>query len=145
MRAEFWRGRRVVDDAVRAAKISAILDAVQRIREVLPETAKQFDEDRTAREIVILNLFVAIQAAIDLALHRVVDQGWPVPGTYSPAFLRLGEHGVIERDLAQRLFKAGGLRNLIARRYGEIDVDQLHAPASTDLEDLVAFCRALAR
>jgi len=134
----------VVDEVVRAAKIAAILDAVQRIREMLPETAKQLDADRSAREIVILNLYVAIQAAIDLALHWLADEGWTVPESYGKAFLVLAEHGVIERDLAKKLFDAAGLRNLIAHRYGEIDVERLHASASADLDDLVALCRALA-
>ena len=134
----------MVDATLRSAKIAAIFDAVQRIRETLPETAQLLEKDRSAREIVILNLYVAIQAAIDLALHWVADEGWAVPESYGKAFLVLAEHRVIERDLAKKLFNAAGLRNLIAHRYGEIDVERLHASASADLDDLIAFCRVLA-
>jgi len=135
----------VVDATVRAAKTAAILDAVQRIRDNLPVTAEQFRDDRTAREVVILNLFVAIQEAIDLATHWVADEGWGVPSTYGQVFLVLADHGIIERDLARRLVKAASLRNLIAHRYGMLDADAIYESARGDLEDLLDLCRALAR
>jgi len=50
----------VVDRAVLAEKIASVRDAVARIREVLPRSSDALLEDRTLREIVILNLFVAL-------------------------------------------------------------------------------------
>jgi uncharacterized protein YutE (UPF0331/DUF86 family) len=47
--------------------------------------------------------------------------------------------------MAQRLASAAGLRNLIAHQYGAIDPARLHATAATSLDDLVGFCRELAR
>ena len=57
----------MVDETVQAAKTAAVLDAVRRIREVLPATPEELRDDRTAREVVTLNLFVAIQESLDLA------------------------------------------------------------------------------
>jgi hypothetical protein len=45
----------VVDRPILARKLAAIRDAVARIREVLPDSAETLREDRTAREIVVLN------------------------------------------------------------------------------------------
>ena len=53
----------MVDATVVAVKVAAIRDAVARIRETLPPGAGAFEADRTAREVVILNLFVALQAS----------------------------------------------------------------------------------
>jgi uncharacterized protein YutE (UPF0331/DUF86 family) len=47
--------------------------------------------------------------------------------------------------MAQRLATAAGLRNLIAHQYGAIDPSRLHAVAANSLEDLIDFCRELAR
>ena len=47
----------MVDETVQAAKTAAVLDAVRRVREVLPDTPEELREDRTAREVVTLNLF----------------------------------------------------------------------------------------
>ena len=49
----------MVDAAIVAVKVGAIRDAVVRIRQVLPREPAAFDADRTTREVVVLNLFVA--------------------------------------------------------------------------------------
>jgi len=134
----------MVDEAVLASKIAAVTDAVQRIREVLPPRVEDFRSNRTAREVVTLNLFVALQECLALAAHWLSDARWTVPASYSDVFAALADHGVIERDLASRLVAAAGLRNLIAHQYGAIDYTRIHAIASTDTADLLTFCRVLA-
>lgn len=135
----------MVDKSVLAAKISAIRDAVARVRQVLPSSAAAFAADRTASEVVTLNLFRALQESIALATHWVADAGWSAPSTYGAAFAALAERGVLDRDLAARLQSASGLRNLIAHQYGELDLERLFGFATTDLDDLLDFCTALAR
>jgi len=78
--------RHVVDSALLAAKIAAVRDATARVRAVLPASADAFIVDRTAREVVTLNLFVAIQACLDLAAHWLADAGWDMPATYADVF-----------------------------------------------------------
>ena len=136
---------RVVDEAVLARKLAAIRDAVARIREVLPSSAEAFRENRTSREIVILNLFIALQEAIALATHWLADEGWDVPQRYGDAFATLAERQVLERDLAHRLQAASGLRNLIAHQYGAVDADRIFDLASNDVQDLLSFCQQLAQ
>lgn len=112
---------------------------------MLPPSPEAFQADRTAREVVVLNLFVAIQTCLDLAAHWLADEGWDVPQRYGEIFLTLADHGVIARPLALRLVGAAGLRNLVAHQYGTMDWQRLHATASSPaLDDLEAFCAALA-
>lgn len=134
----------MVDETVQAAKIAALADAVRRIREVLPSSAADLETDRTAREVVVLNLFVAIQEALSLATHWLADQGRVTPGAYRDTFVALAEQGVIDAELAQRLARAAGFRNLIAHQYGALDTERVFAIASSDLDDLLELCRALA-
>jgi uncharacterized protein YutE (UPF0331/DUF86 family) len=135
----------MVDKAVLAKKLANIRDAVTRIREVLPGSAEAFGSDRTAREVVTLNLFLALQEAIALAMHWLADEGWDVPQSYGEVFTVLADHAVLERTLARRLSAAAGLRNLIAHQYGAVDYDRMFAIASNDLGDLLAFCQQLAQ
>jgi uncharacterized protein YutE (UPF0331/DUF86 family)/predicted nucleotidyltransferase len=137
--------RRVVDRALLAEKIASVRDAVDRIRETLPPQPDALRADRTAREVVILNLFVALQDCLSLAAHWLSDAGRDVPQSYAQVFRRLGERGVVAPELAARLAAASGLRNLVAHRYGALDWDRIHEIASTRLDDLLAFCEALAR
>ena len=76
----------MVDNALLAAKLAIVRDAVARIRAVLPADLAAFQADRTAREVVALNLFVAIQACLALASHVLADAGWGVPRTYGESF-----------------------------------------------------------
>ncbi len=135
----------MVDKAVLANKLAAIRDAVARIREVLPASAERFRSDRTAREVVTLNLFLALQESIALATHWLADEGWGVPQSYGEAFTVLADRHVLDRDLAVRLRAAAGLRNLIAHQYGVLDFDRIFALASSDLDDLLSFCQQLAQ
>jgi len=135
----------VVDKAVLAKRVAGIRDAVARIKLVLPATTQEFAADRTAREVVILNLFVALQDTLALAVHWLADEGSDVPQAYRDVFRTLGEKGVLSADLAGRLAAASGLRNLVAHQYGTLDWTRIHAVAATELDDLLLFCRELAR
>jgi len=135
----------VVDATVAAAKVGAIRDAVVRIRQVLPPEPGAFEADRTTREVVILNLFVALQETVSLATHWLADAGLDVPGSYREIFLALAERGKIPRDLAQRLAAAAGFRNLVAHQYGVLDPGRVHAIASKELGDLLDFCEIVSR
>jgi len=135
----------VVDRSFLAQKIAGVRDATARIRAVLPATAELFTADRTVREIVILNLFVAIQGCLDLASHWLAHEGWTVPQRYADLFSALAEHEVISLDLSRRLASAAGLRNLVAHQYGALNWNRVYALAgSPALDDLEEFCAALA-
>ncbi len=134
----------MVDAAVLARKVAAIRDAVGRIREVLPETPQAFLADRTAREVVTFNLFLALQDTIALATHWLADEGVAVPDTYGDIFSTLAGRGVIDTALGDRLRAAAGLRNLVAHQYGVLDFTRVHAVARAELDDLLTFCDELA-
>ena len=135
----------MVDKALLAKAIADIRDAVKRIREVLPGDASEFAGDRTIREVVVLNLFVALQQCLSLATHWLADEGRDVPAGYREVFLALADRQVLSADLAARLATAAGLCNLIAHRYGALDWARIHVIASSDLDDLLEFCEQLAR
>lgn len=134
----------MVDEAVFVRCVADIRDAVARIRQVLPPRLEDFVQDRTAREVVALNLFVALQQALALATHWLADARRKVPSAYRDVFLALGEDASIPPGLAGRLADGAGLRNLIAHRYGVLDWRRIYAVAAADLDDLLAFCDRLA-
>jgi len=128
-----------------AAKVAAVRDAVDRIRGVLPREPDAFEADRTVREVVVLNLFVALQESVSLATHWLADAGLDVPGSYREIFIDLAERGKIPRPLAQRLAAAAGFRNLVAHQYGVLDPARVHAIASKELGDLLELCEIVSR
>ena len=135
----------MIDRAILAGRIAAVRDAVERIREVLPTRPEELAADRTTREVVVLNLFVALQESLSVATHWLADEGQEVPASYGAVFKALAEHGVLDADLASRMSSAAGLRNLIAHRYAALDLVRVHEIASHDVNDLLEFCDAIAK
>jgi uncharacterized protein YutE (UPF0331/DUF86 family) len=135
----------MIDLPVLAKRVAAVRDAVDRIREVLPADPEELAGNRTTREVVVLNLFVALQDCLSMATHWLADEGWDVPATYGEAFRALAEHGVLQPNLASRMSTAAGLRNLIAHRYAALDWVRLHDVAANHVEDLLEFCESLAK
>lgn len=90
------------------------------------------------------HLQLALQAAIDVALHLVADTPGRVVEGYGDAFVALGESGALPVDLARRLRAAAGLRNVLV--HGYVDVEPALVWASLDgLDDLRGFARAVDR
>ena len=135
----------MIDHTILARQVAAVRDAADRVGEVLPATPEEFLADRTIREIVTLNLFVAVQECLSLATHWLADQGWEVPATYAGVFRVLARHNVLDQDLAARMAAAAGLRNLIAHRYAALDWTLVHDAASNHVDDLLRFCDVLAK
>ena len=135
----------MVDATIAATKIAAIRDAVDRVRATLPARVEDFESDRTAREVVTLNLFVALQECVSLATHWLADAGQDVPGSYREIFVALAERGALSRELAERLAAAAGFRNLVAHQYGVLDPARVHEIAAHELGDLLEFCQVVGR
>lgn len=80
---------------------------------------------------------------IDLAVSTCVRLGLASPPTYADAFRRLAEVQVIPQDLADRLARPAGFRNLVVHAYGRLDLERIHATATSGPADLRAFLLAL--
>jgi len=122
-----------------------LLDALsdlRRYRESIPR--ERLRSDRDAQHMVLHALYVAVQAALDLAMHLGADAGLPEAGSYQDAFRRLGEAGVVERDLAARLAAWAGFRNVLAHFYPVLDYDRAY-DALSEIGDLEAFAVVVAR
>jgi len=83
-------------------------------------------------------LQLAIQACIDVGAHLVSELGLRTPDDYGQIFQSLGREGRLDRDLAKRLERAVGMRNLLVHEYLDIDLDRVWE-ALGDLDDLRAF------
>ena len=97
--------------------------------------------DATLRAAVERWLQVSIEACLDVAHNMIASEAWTPAPTGRAAFTTLAAHGVILPDLAQRLGRAVGLRNLLVHDYADVDVARLAAIVAADLDDLRAFAR----
>jgi uncharacterized protein YutE (UPF0331/DUF86 family) len=86
----------------------------------------------------------AIEAGVDVAQHVCASEGWGPPRDNGDAVRLLGVHGVLSADLADRLRRAVGFRNVLVHDYVEVDdgivLDRLGN--LSDLDDFVATVAA---
>ncbi len=66
-------------------------------------TESEFANNTDYEYVILHALQLAIQAALDLAAHVVADEGWAIPERSGEAFLTLGQNGILEFDLSNRL------------------------------------------
>jgi uncharacterized protein YutE (UPF0331/DUF86 family) len=127
-----------------ARKVADLRARVRRVRELLPADVETFVAQRTEAEALILNLYLALQCASDLALHLVADRGLGVPADARSAFEQLARAGLLTVDLAHKLAAAVGLRNRIAHEYGGLDLRLVYEAARDNLDDLLDLAAAVA-
>ena len=65
------------------------------------------------------------------------------PKNYGDAFQRLAEAGHLKPELAVRLIRAAGFRNVVAHAYKTLDMERVYRTAQEGPADLRAFLAAL--
>jgi len=116
-------------------KASGWLDEAEAILSRPPE---EFLVDVQDRDLAAFYLFLAIQECINLAAYWVADAGWGLPEDALFAFDTLADYGAIDRDLAEKMRGAVGLRNRIAYGYARID----HARLQNEFPEGVGVLRS---
>jgi uncharacterized protein YutE (UPF0331/DUF86 family) len=133
-----------LDRDLLAERAIALDRHLRRVAERLPVDAADLRPETDASDAVVLHLWQATQIAIDLATAACVKFELGTPASYADAFARLRNAEVIGVELARRLAKAAGFRNVVAHAYERLDMRRVHDAAlhgPADLRSLVAALR----
>lgn len=132
--------------------VALVLKKLARIEQCVAEL-KLVDLDRISEDVVVQRfvehtLQVAAQSAIDAASHIVSDEHLGEPRTNAELFSLLSRHGWISTELATRLARMAGFRNLLVHAYDDVDlsiVEEVARVHVADLLDLAVVLRAALR
>jgi uncharacterized protein YutE (UPF0331/DUF86 family) len=89
------------------------------------------------------NFIAGIECCVDIGQHLCAVEGWGPPATNADTFRILAEHGVLPDDLAGRMARASGFRNVLVHEYVEVRDDIVVANLSRT-GDLRGFVRCVA-
>lgn len=131
------------DNDLLDARIESLSRCIDRINSHTPDAAEPLRTDHDAQDIIAVNLQRAIQILVDLAGHLIAENGWEAPSTMGGTFSILAQHTVLDHDLAERLTRAVGFRNISVHEYQSIDWDRVYTIITTHLDDFRATARAL--
>lgn len=130
-------------DPVRLARL------LQRVGEQLAHLEARAAEDRQVMRHDEIRLsatkyrFVTtIEAMLDVTHHLLASELWGPAEDSADAVRVLARHGVLADDLAQRLSRATGFRNVLVHGYAEVD-DDVTVAALDDIGDLRRFIEAV--
>ena len=132
-----------MDREVIEQKIESLRRCVDRVRLKTPATAAILAGDPDAQDILTLNLTRAVQLCVDIGAHLIAVKDKPAPDTMGQTFDVLTDMGVLSAELAVRMKKAVGFRNIAVHNYEAIDWEIAHAIAVRHIDDFSAFASAV--
>jgi hypothetical protein len=134
----------LVDPEVVRRRIRDIAERVSKLAEIRAFGRERFLTDEMVRAAAERLVQLAVQSAIDIAVHVIAEDSGKTPEEYGAAFLALAERGVIDAGLAERLRSAAGMRNVLVHEYLDVDRSRVWEVVEHP-DDLVAFCAAVER
>lgn len=86
---------------------------------------------------------MGIQVVLDVGAHLPSDRGVLDWDEYREIPERLAREGVLSPELAERLARAAGQRNILVHMYLEVDPAQVHATLRNDLDAFEQFAMSV--
>lgn len=120
-------------------KISAIRKHLKILERYKKFSKKEIEEDIDIRGAVERYLYLASQAAIDLAEAVIAHKNLRKPTTMSEAFYILNEEGIIPIRSTKKMVRMVGFRNIIAHDYEKINYDIVHEVLQKGVKDIEKF------
>jgi uncharacterized protein YutE (UPF0331/DUF86 family) len=125
-------------DDVIALKAETIERCIKRAREELAASG-DFATDFTRQDAAILNIERACDASIDIADRIIRLRGLGPPSSARDSFSKLEAAGIVDSDLAGRLSRMVGFRNIAVHQYHKLDIEIVEAVIEKRLDDLLEF------
>lgn len=120
----------------RAADIRAGLEV---LREYAARGDDAFLGNAEAIRSARYELIVVVEAAASICNHLCARVARRAPSSYGECFLILGEIGLVPKELALRLAKMAGFRNLLVHGYARVDNARILHIMRNDVSDLEQY------
>jgi len=106
-----------MDREVIEQKLESLCHYLRRLETKCPSDAAKLVADFDLQDIVFVNFTCAVQISVDIGAHLIAGMEVPHPDTMGQTFDILAQAGVLHNDLASRLKKAVGFRNIAVHNY----------------------------
>ena len=134
-----------MDKEVISVKLESLRRCIERIKEKTPATAEALIENVDIQDIICINLERAVQICVDLASHLIAESDMPAAESMGESFGQLRRLGTISSDLASRMKKAVGFRNVAVHAYQEINWKIVYAIITTRMSDFIDYAKVVVR
>lgn len=132
-------------DDVLLRKSVIIERCIHRINEEYIGKESEFLTNFTIQDSIILNIQRAVQAAVDMAAYKVKQEKLGISESSRSLFEMLSDAKLIPSDLAIRLMKMVGFRNIAVHQYEDLEMEIVRFVIEKGLEDLSVFSQKMIR
>lgn len=134
-----------MDRLIVQKKLESLRRCLARVRDKQPASVVELTADLDLQDVLVLNLTRAVQVCVDIGAHMATDSNLPPPDTMGETFDHLAQAGLIDTELAGRMKKAVGFRNVAVHAYEAVDWHIVYAIVTHHLDDFESFGRAVAK
>ena len=124
----------MADDVI-LNKAASIERCLQRILEEYAKDNQNLVANQTKQDAIILNLQRACETAIDLAMYVVNQRRLGAPQESRDAFILLQTGGILPADLATRMQRMVGFRNIAVHEYTRLNLEIVQTIITKQLDD----------
>jgi uncharacterized protein YutE (UPF0331/DUF86 family) len=126
-------------------KADIIERALARATTTWERHADDLETDFDAQDVILVNLQRACEASIDLAMHAVRLRELGLPKDSRDAFTLLEQAGLLPGQLAGRMKKMVGFRNVAVHDYRAIDWAVVRSILKNDLVEVREYSAHMVR
>lgn len=128
----------MADDVI-LNKAASIERCLRRIQEEYAGDEQNLVANQTKQDAIVLNLQRTCETAINLAMYVVSQCKLGVPQDSREAFALLQTAGILPPDLATRMQRMVGFRNVAVHEYTRLNLDIVHAIITQQLDNFRTF------
>lgn len=132
-----------MDRQLIAEKLESLRRCIKRIEDKCPDTVEALISNWDLQDIVTLNLTRAMQLCVDISALIIAQTEETPPETMGAVFDTLARLSLLDTELAIRMKKSVGFRNIAVHNYKVIDWMIVHAICRKHLRDFKAFAEAV--
>lgn len=132
-----------MDREVVEQKLESLRRCLLRLQEKCPADAEVLLHDLDLQDIIALNLSRAVQISVDIAAHIIAGMNVTAPETMGQAFEVLAQQQLLSVELAGKLKKAVGFRNIAVHNYEAINWLMVHSIVTHNLADFTCFAQTI--
>ena len=134
----------MADDVI-LNKAASIERCLQRVLEEYAGDNQNLVANQTKQDAIILNLQRACETAIDLAMYVVNQRRLGAPQESRDAFVLLQTAGILPADLATRMQRMIGFRNIAVHEYTRLNLEVVQAIITRQLDDFRTFSSTIVK
>lgn len=119
--------------------LESLREYVKLLRSAQSESLASVTADPIRYNGIIHLLQLCVEHVTDIGAHILAGSGLEMPDEYRDIIIKLGQHGIIPRDFAERIAPMAGFRNIVVHRYLTVDPAQVYAHLQHGLDDFERF------